>query len=401
MLFVWKENTSGCSVLRICKLLNCLVVQRGIMLCQNNNPHCFLLPPRPNCQSKPCQKSFKFPPLIYITPSLNPHFVFPFAHSYPSFSFFFFLLRLLGGWKRMCLLTTVTWRLVSTAGTLGWVQGHALSSSVTYSCQRAAAHLQRQCSDAEEAALLTQCRASGWREIPFTYVLLKPLPFRSSGLLWDVRVGWGVEEGLCKLNIWRCVHLSYLLCLECAKPGLDKHSALMSFIPLFIPYLLTCMALSVSFCFSFARHLCHYYPITYIRISLSLFPPRLSVVSLFCHSVSFPLYFHPAFPPDSLLCSPSLFFSTRVIWGIYQQTWSRAPLHSALLCVETLIRCIAWQRSPKPASFKSTDVPSDIHTHTHTNPLQVYRSFIDALLQSAQLQWNLLQNQVSLYLAHL
>lgn len=147
MLFVWKENTSGCSVLRICKLLNCLVVQRGIMLCQNNNPHCFLLPPRPNCQSKPCQKSFKFPPLIYITPSLNPHFVFPFAHSYPSFSFLFFPPQVVGGLK-----TDVSpddsdlearlnsWNLGVSPGArlelLGNIQLSACSSSPTAAVQR-------------------------------------------------------------------------------------------------------------------------------------------------------------------------------------------------------------------------------------------------------------------------
>lgn len=43
------------------------------------------------------------------------------------------------------------------------------------------------------------------------------------------------------------MHLSYLLCLKCTRPGFDKHSALMSFIPLFIPYLLTSMTLSLIF----------------------------------------------------------------------------------------------------------------------------------------------------------
>lgn len=82
---------------------------------------------------------------------------------------------------------------------------------------------------------------------PFTHVLLKPLPLGSSLLLYDVRVGWGVGDWLCKLSIWRCMHLSYLLCLKCTRPGFDKHSALMSFIPLFIPYLLTSMTLSLIF----------------------------------------------------------------------------------------------------------------------------------------------------------
>lgn len=204
---------------------------------------------------------------------------------------------------------------------------------------------------------------------PFTHVLLKPLPLGSSLLLYDVRVGWGVGDWLCKLSIWRCMHLSYLLCLKCTRPGFDKHSALMSFIPLFIPYLLTSMTLSLIF-------------FIFVCLLPPSFLPHFSHISLwvfliFSFSNSF---YHPIFCSLwhflllslhlSFLDSCPLLFSTRVIWGIYQQTWSRALLRSALLCVETLIRGIAWQRSPKPSSFKSTDVPSHTSTETHTNPFK-------------------------------
>lgn len=217
-----------------------------------------------------------------------------------------------------------------------------------------------------------------------------------------MRVGWGVGEGLCKLCIWRCVHLSYLLCLECTRPGFDKHSALMSFIPLFIPYLLTCMTLKLFFFvslspLSFLSHYAHsdvFYTtaplILFFFFFLWLFLPSYLLLSVALSPSVCPLSFSDSLP---------LSFSFRVIWGIYQQTWSRALLRSALLCVETLIRGIAWQRSPKPASFKSTDVAS--HTSTHTNPLQVYRSFIDALLQSARLLRNFSTAECRSYLEHL
>lgn len=136
------------------------------------------------------------------------------------------------------------------------------------------------------------------------------------------------------------------------------------------------------FSFSFACPLC---PFTHITHTVMFSTAPLFLFFFFSSSVSFCSNILSFAHWQSLRLSIylpltlPLSFVPRVIWGIYQQTWSRALLRSALLCVETLIRGIAWQCSPKPASFKSTDVLS------HTNPLQVYRSFIDALLQSAQL----------------
>lgn len=112
---------------------------------------------------------------------------------------------------------------------------------------------------------------------PFTQVLLKPLPLGSSLLLYDVRVGWGVGDRLCKLSIWRCMHLSYLLCLKCTRPGFDKHSALMSFIPLFIPYLLTSMTLSLIFFFFFVCLLPPSFLPHFSHISLCFFLSSLSL----------------------------------------------------------------------------------------------------------------------------
>lgn len=118
-------------------------------------------------------------------------------------------------------------------------------------------------------------------------------------------VVWEVGKGLCKLSIWRCVHLSYLFCLECTRPTLDKPSALMSFIPLFIPYLFTCMTLSLSFPFFFSLRvtfvisptLCtHYSP------SFSVFFFFSSFCFIFC---TFSV--HPAFSDSFLVALSSLF----------------------------------------------------------------------------------------------
>lgn len=187
-----------------------------------------------------------------------------------------------------------------------------------------------------------------------------------------MRFSWGVGDGLCKLSIWRCVHLSYLPCLECTRLGLDKHSALMSFIPLFIPYLFTCVTLRVSFDLLVLSPTLLSLDVFHRTASLPLFfPPPLSpALSLFYHLISCSLWHFLPLPvhlssSDSLSVTLLLSFSTRVICGIYLQTWSRALLSSALLCVETLIRGIAWQCSPQACIFKINRC-SFTHKHTQT-----------------------------------
>ena len=121
---------------------------------------------------------------------------------------------------------------------------------------------------------------------------------------------------------------------------------------------------------SFSRHFCFF---------LSPLPPSFNPIFR-----SLWHFLRLCLQPSLLDFCPRL-FSVGVIWGIYQQTWSSAPLHSALLCVETPIRGIACPPTPhKPSSSKSTDVLS--HTYAPSpGLLQVYRSFVDVRLHSAKL----------------
>lgn len=189
-----------------------------------------------------------------------------------------------------------------------------------------------------------------------------------SGRMVDSCVNWAFEDA-CSSLIAR---------VKCTRPDCDKRSALMPLYA-FILFPIASPAWPRLSCFvcllplSFRRHFCFF---------LSPLSPSFNPI------FRSPWHFHRLSLQPSLLDFCPRLFSAGVIWGIYQQTWSRAPLHSAPLCVETLIRGIAWQRSPpKPSSSKSTDVPSHTYEHSH-EPLQVYRSFMDARLQSA----NLLQN---------
>lgn len=130
----------------------------------------------------------------------------------------------------------------------------------------------------------------------FTCAPFRP-PSLSAALCYCGMWGWGEDrgEGLCKLNIWRRVHLSYLPCLECIGPGLDKHSALMSFIPSYVPYLFTCVTQYLSFFFLgfflFSPH----------SLTVSLFyPPVVLVLSHFL-----PLSVHLSF--SNFCYAPSSF----------------------------------------------------------------------------------------------
>lgn len=277
---------------------------------------------------------------------------------------------------------TVTWRLVSTAGTWGWVRRHALSFLVKCSWQHAAVHLQwlwmsgninQQCNGAEGAVFPAHC----WN---------KRLPISQFLYLHCYCRMWQKDED-CEKS---CVNWAFkdmctsLIFAVWSAPGQGRISTLPSC--LFFPYLFLISSPAwhdpqpVFSLFFFRSSSLSMFSFMFSWWTWCSFIFSGSLV--FCISNLNPLSAHPAFSVPSLIAFP-LSFKTREIWGIYQQTWSCALLCSPLLCVEMLIRGFAWQRSPKPASFKSTDVPSD--TNTHTNPLQVYKSFIDALLQSAQL----------------
>lgn len=120
------------------------------------------------------------------------------------------------------------------------------------------------------------------------------------------------REGLCKLSIGRCVPpLSYLPGLESSRPGLDKHSALMSFIPLFVAYLLTCMT---------PRDSDSTPPSPPSSLCTALFPPAATLLFVLfpcVFSSSLARFWHPPPPPPLSLSSLSLSLtfslSTRVI----------------------------------------------------------------------------------------
>lgn len=106
-------------VLYIWKLKNLSVAKKRNTLCHNNNLYCFLLFSSPG-QTANQSAVRNLSRNLYLPNSIC---------QLPLFIRFFtplFFFRWMGSWEQIYLLMTVTWRLVSTAGTWGWVQGHAL-----------------------------------------------------------------------------------------------------------------------------------------------------------------------------------------------------------------------------------------------------------------------------------
>lgn len=129
---------------------------------------------------------------------------------------------------------------------------------------------------------------------------LETTSFRLLGfIVWHEDRIWRGER-LCKLSILGCMHRFYLLRLKCTEPEFNKLSALMSFIPLFIPYLIASMTLSLLVCqspLSFHPHFSHIYSQFLIFLLLSFHFP----IFLFSLALS-----PTVFPSISLGLLPSL-----------------------------------------------------------------------------------------------
>lgn len=168
------------------------------------------------------------------------------------------------------------------------------------------------------------------------------------------------------------MRLSYLLCLECPRPGLDKHSALMSFTPLFIPYLLTSMTHSLSFFFPLSplSSLPLYSHSDVFLSTAPLFLLFLLTVSLCSTILSFALSgtfsLLSVFLRLSPRYSPSLFqFQGNLRYLSADVRPCTAPLCARLCCDADKKHCLATL--PQACIFQ---INRCSFTHTHKPPFK-------------------------------